>query len=111
MGMMTTEALYDYMVAISEEIDDRLGSGYHSDEQREEIVRATYDLLVESEEEEERLAYVEDGTLAETIDMLKDENFHAEAAALIAYMHNIYNWDGGYSIEDQIECFPYLYSD
>lgn len=110
MGMQTADDIYDYMVEISEEVDNRIGSGYSTEEEKEEYYRAIYDVLCEKEQDSPRLSEAEDSELVRAIEELEDENFHGEVVALIAYMHNTYNWPV-YSVEDGIEYYPYLYED
>lgn len=109
--LQTADDIFDYMEDVSEEVYEMGCSFYHTDEERAEMYRATYDVLASKEEDDPKLSGdTNSEEILTAIDMLSNENFHAEVATLVAYMHNAYGWSE-VDIDAEREAFPYLYEE
>ena len=109
--LQTADDIFDYMEEVSEEVYEMGYSSYHTDEERAEMYRATYDVFTAKEEDDPKLSEETDGyEILRAINMLSNENFHAEVAALIAHMYNAYGRIE-VDIDAERKAFPYLYED
>lgn len=82
--MLTPDEIFDYVESATGKVysDPSIPNGYSTDEEKELIYRAITNALLESEHENHCLDDMDVSGFEAAFDMMENENFHSEGAAL-----------------------------
>lgn len=109
--MPTPNEIFEYVEKATETVYDNpdIPNGYSTDEEKEVLYTVIANALVEAEEEEHFLDDMTEEEFEEAFLMMEDENFHSECAALAFIAHR--NGLSSYIIEQEADCFPFLFEE